>query len=176
MIGHRFGHPLGQDESSGSNPAAIFNMFPFRIYLVASPTNSNTIACCNNTALLNQHTTMLVSKLLILSLVDIVIDILHILQIVKNILNNTGIISSTSTSRPLYGGGSGVCIHFVYVYIVLWFVGFLWVSSELISLSLEWLWLPFGFLGQPSDHFGPLWVVMKVAWVCLGAHSRFLTK
>ena len=46
-----------------------------------------------------------------------------------------------STSRPLYGGGSGVCVYFIYVYIF----------CDLL--------LSFGRLGDslwfPWDHFGP---------------------
>ena len=59
-----------------------------------------------------------------------------------------------NTSRPLYGGGSRVCVYFVYVYIVLWFVALLWVSLELIFLPLGRLWAPFG---SPWAALGPLW-------------------
>ena len=51
------------------------------------------------------------------------------------------------TSRPLYGGGSGVCVYFVYVYIVLWFGGLLW-------LALGPHFAPWGDFAPP---FGSLW-------------------
>ena len=65
-------------------------------------------------------------------------------------------------------------VHFVYVCIVFCFVGFLWVSLELIllsfarlwasfwapwapkGLSLASLWPPFGSLGIPWGHLGRL--------------------
>ena len=81
-------------------------------------------------------------------------------------------------SRPLYGGGSGVCVYFVYVYIVLCFVGLLWVAlgrhfapwgdfappfgslwgalgsqGALLGVTLASLWLPWGAVGP----FGAPW-------------------
>ena len=97
-----------------------------------------------------------------------------LLQIV--IIMSNMIIIIIITSRPLYGGGSGVCVHFVYVYIGLYLVVLLWVSFNRLFLSLAQLWGPFGSLGQPLDHFGEPWVAMEVALGCLGAYSRFLTK
>ena len=41
MIEHRFGHRSSQDESSGQSPAAILNVFVFRVYLVFSETGKN---------------------------------------------------------------------------------------------------------------------------------------
>ena len=41
------------------------------------------------------------------------------------------------SSRQLYGGGSRVCVYFVYVYIVLWFIGFPWASLEFMLFSLD---------------------------------------
>ena len=79
------------------------------------------------------------------------------------------------TSRKLYGSGSGVCVYFVYVDIVLWFValhlGVFWLPFP----PLEQLCAPFGFLGQPFDHFGATWAAMEVVLVCLGRYSRCLT-
>jgi len=69
------------------------------------------------------------------------------------------------TSWPLYGGGSGVCVYFVFVYIVLWFVGLLWMSLELIVLSLEWLWLPFCC---PSAILGRLGLPWRSPWYVWG--------
>ena len=63
-----------------------------------------------------------------------------------------------TTSRPLYGGGSGVCVYFVYVYIVLWFVGFLLVSLELVLLSLDQLWASFW------EPLGRLWLPRGRPW------------
>ena len=51
------------------------------------------------------------------------------------------------TSRPLYGGGSGVCVYFVYVYIVLCFVGLRWVA----------LGPHFASWGDFAPPFGSLW-------------------
>ena len=70
-----------------------------------------------------------------------------------------------TTSRPLYGGGSGVCVYFVYVYIVLCFFGLLWVPFEALFLLLGWLWVFLGHFGQPLDHFGMPWNDMEVALV-----------
>ena len=42
MIGHRFGHQSGQDESSGQNSAAILIAYSFRVYLVFSKICINT--------------------------------------------------------------------------------------------------------------------------------------
>ena len=50
------------------------------------------------------------------------------------------------TSRPLYGGGSAVCMYFVYVYMVL--------PLDSLFLSLGRLWVPFGFL----------WTALRPLW------------
>ena len=79
-------------------------------------------------------------------------------------------------TRPLYGGGSGVCVYFVYVYIVLWFVGHFGMSLELTLLYLERLWAsiwdPFGRLGLPRDspwsHFGLPLAPLGCRWDHLG--------
>ena len=57
------------------------------------------------------------------------------------------------TSRPLYGGGSGVCVYFVYVYIVLWFG----VSFGCLWSSFCSPWGDFGSLWLPWDAGGSLW-------------------
>ena len=87
-------------------------------------------------------------------------------------------ISIYVTSRPLYGGGSGVCVYFVYVYIVLCVVGLRWVAlgphfapwvdfappfrslwgalgsqGALLGVTLASLWLPWGSL----EPFGAPW-------------------
>jgi len=60
-------------------------------------------------------------------------------------------------SRPLCGSESGVCVYFVYVCIVFWFVGSPWVSLRAPKgLPLASLWLPFGSLGTPWGHMGRL--------------------
>ena len=51
------------------------------------------------------------------------------------------------TSRPLYGGGSGVCVYSVYVYIVF----ALWVSSGCLWSTFCRPWVDFG------HPFGSLW-------------------
>ena len=57
------------------------------------------------------------------------------------------------TSRSLYGCGSGVCVYSVYVYVVLCFVGLLWVP-----FGARFLWVDFGiFLGHSWVALGPLW-------------------
>ena len=66
-----------------------------------------------------------------------------------------------TTSRPLYGGGSGVCVYFVYVHIVLRFAAFLRVSFDNLFLSPGRLWVPFGFLWAALDHFVTPWVAME---------------
>ena len=58
-----------------------------------------------------------------------------------------------TTSRPLYGGGSGVCVYFVYVYIVLWFVALLWCLWSSFCSP----WGDFGSLWLPWDAGGSLW-------------------
>ena len=80
-----------------------------------------------------------------------------------------------NTSRPLYGGGSGVCVYFAYSFVICWshlivfgahFV-FLGATLGLLlgafgapwapqGLSLASLCLPFGSLGTPWDHLGHL--------------------
>ena len=40
-VGHRVGHQSGLDESSGQIPAAILNVFAFRVYLVFSNIGKN---------------------------------------------------------------------------------------------------------------------------------------
>ena len=52
-------------------------------------------------------------------------------------MNNNMSIDINTTSRSLNGGGSGVCIYFVYVYRVLRFAALLRMSLELILLALE---------------------------------------
>ena len=60
-------------------------------------------------------------------------------------------------SRPLCGSESGVCVYFVYVCIVFWFVGSPWVSLRAPKgLPLASLWPPFGSLGTPWGHMGRL--------------------
>ena len=65
------------------------------------------------------------------------------------------------TCRKLYVGVSGVCVYFVHVYIVLWFVSLLWESPNFLFLSLGRLWVPFGFL----------WVALGPLWDALGCHG-----
>ena len=67
------------------------------------------------------------------------------------------LIMISHTSRPLYGGGSGVCVYFVYVYIALWCVALFWMSLDPILPFLGWLWLPFGSLGMLVGPFGATW-------------------
>ena len=50
-----------------------------------------------------------------------------------------------NTGRSLYGAGSGVCIHFVYVYLVLRVDGVLCFFGNrfaVLGLTLDSLWLP----------------------------------
>ena len=63
-----------------------------------------------------------------------------------------------NTSRPLYGGGSGVCVYFVYVYIVLCFVGLLWVA----------LGPHFAPWGDFAHLFGGLWGALGYQGALLG--------
>ena len=81
------------------------------------------------------------------------------------------------TSRPLYGGGSGVCVYFVYVYIfcdllvylIVFGAPFVLLGATLGFLlgalgapwapngpSLASFWSPFGSLGTPWGHLGHL--------------------
>ena len=70
-----------------------------------------------------------------LTVIMIMIIIISIVRATLGMLMH--IISNTfTTSRPLYGGGSGVCVYFVYAYIAWWFLALLWVSLD----------YPFGFL------------------------------
>ena len=81
------------------------------------------------------------------------------------------------TSRPLYGGGSGLCVYFVYVSTVLCFVG-LPPLGALRPLA--------SFLGPTLGSTGCLWTALGPLWGakgchggllgCLKAYNKFLTK
>ena len=80
------------------------------------------------------------------------------------------------TSRPLYGCGLEVGVHFVCVYIVLRFAALLWC----LSTSFSSPWVDFAFLLEPSgqrlDHFGATWVAMESPWSAWGNIVDFFNK
>ena len=90
-------------------------------------------------------------------------------------MNNTYVIWQyvyIDTSRPLYCGGSGVCVYFVYVYIALCFVGLLWVAlgphfapwGDFAPL-FEGLW---GALGSQGALLGVTLASLGLPWDALG--------
>ena len=87
-------------------------------------------------------------------------------------------IAIMSTSRPLYGGGSGVCLYFVYEYsfVICWspldvfgphfavlgtilglVLGAFGTSWALLGVTLASLWLPWDTVGPFGAPWAPKW-------------------
>ena len=77
--------------------------------------------------------------------------------------------------RPLHGGGSGVCVTSVHVYIVSRFVALLRASLQLTWGSLKSLWLSFSFVVMPLGPFGAPWAPKKTfsSTICRENWSSF---